>query len=171
MWTFYFTHVVSSFFLLFFLAYSQRSQIGCLPYFRTWRGLSANLECRSEACCTTLAGNAGLKNRQKFAICAPSQNICRAISSQLRHVSVTGKNLLNGNIFSISPHNMASVSPLTAEIGSGVWGTRANFNEFRVMASLLHRRRATEVNQTLHDVWPSSGLVHIYIFVRGALAP
>jgi len=56
--------------------------------------------------------------------------------------------------------------PLTAEIGSGVWGTPANFNEFRVLPSLLlHRRRATEVNHTLHDLWPSPGLVHyIYIF-------
>ena len=40
-------------------------------------------------------------------------------------------------------------------ICSGVWGTPVNFNEFRVLASLLHRRRAMEVNQTLHDVWPS----------------
>jgi len=32
----------------FFLAYSQPSHIGCLPYFHTWCGLSANLECRSD---------------------------------------------------------------------------------------------------------------------------
>jgi len=32
----------------FFLASSQPSQSGCLPYFHTWRGLSANSECRSE---------------------------------------------------------------------------------------------------------------------------
>jgi len=32
------------------------------------------LECRSEICCTRLAGNAGPKNRQKIAICAPSHN-------------------------------------------------------------------------------------------------
>ena len=36
-------------------------------------------------------------------------------------------------------------------------------------ASLLQRRRSTEANQTLHDVWPSTGLVdYIYIF-RGLL--
>jgi len=34
----------SSFFFLFFLAYSQPSQIECLPYFHIWCGLSANLE-------------------------------------------------------------------------------------------------------------------------------
>jgi len=38
------------FFLSFFyfLTYSQWSDIGCLPYFHTWCGLRANLECRSE---------------------------------------------------------------------------------------------------------------------------
>jgi len=52
--------VSSSFFLLsFFLAYSQLSHIGCLPYFRTCCGLSANLGCRSETCCTLLAENKG----------------------------------------------------------------------------------------------------------------
>jgi len=30
--------------------------------------------------------------------------------------------------------------------------------------SLLQRHRSTEVNKTLHDVWPSPGLAHIYIF-------
>jgi len=30
------------------------------------------------------------------------------------------------------PHNMVNFSPLMAEIGSGVWGTPANFNGFRV---------------------------------------
>jgi len=52
------------------------------------------------------------------------------------------------------------VGPLTAETGSGVWGTSANFNGFHVLASLLHRHHSMEVSQTLHDVWPSPGLVH-----------
>ena len=39
---------------------------------------------------------------------------------------------------------MVNVGPLTAEIGRGVWGTPANFNGFRVLALLLHRRRQTE---------------------------
>jgi len=46
------------------------------------------------------------------------------------------------------PHNMVNVRPLTAEIGSLVWSTPANFNRFRVLASLLHRRRSMEVNST-----------------------
>ena len=34
----------------FFFAYSQRSDIGYLPYVHTRCGLSANLECMSEIC-------------------------------------------------------------------------------------------------------------------------
>jgi len=61
---------------------------------------------------------------------------------------------------------MANFGPLKAEIGSGVWGTPANFNGFRVLVSLLQRHRSTVTNQTLHDVWPSPGLVHyIYTFM------
>jgi len=33
---------------------------------------------------------------------------------------------------------MVNFGPLTAEIGSGVWGIPANFNGFRVLAALLH---------------------------------
>jgi len=72
---------------------------------------------------------------------------------------------------STSPHSMVNVGPLTSEIGSGVWGTPANFNRFCILASLLHQRRSMEANQTLHDVWPSPGLLHyVYIWGVGALA-
>jgi len=71
-----------------------------------------------------------------------------------------GKNLLN-----TCPHNMANFGPLTAEIGLAVWGTPANFNRFIVFPSLLRGRRSPGANQTLHDVWPSPGLVpYVYIF-------
>ena len=49
--------------------------------------------------------------------------ICRAVSSQLRHVSSyrqSEKNLLNSNVSPTCPHNMANFGPLAAEIGSGV---------------------------------------------------
>ena len=58
----YFTPVVSMFFLLFFLANSQRSEIGCLPYFNTRCYIGADVECMSEMCCTQLAKNTGRKN-------------------------------------------------------------------------------------------------------------
>ena len=71
----FFFLLLSSFFLaFFFLAHSQPSQIGCLSYFYTWCGLSVNLGCRSEMCCTRLGENTGHKNRKKIAICAPLHN-------------------------------------------------------------------------------------------------
>jgi len=89
----------------------------------------------------------------------------RAISLQLRHLSTIGKKLLSSNISSTCPHNTVNFSLLAAEIVSLAWGTPANFNGFRVLASLLQRRRSTEANQTLHNVWPLPGLVdYIYIF-------
>jgi len=65
---------------------------------------------------------------------------------------------------------MANFGPLTAEICWRVWGTPANFSGLRVLASLLHRRRSPEANQTLHDVWPSRGLVR-YIYIFGDSCP
>ena len=64
--------------------------------------------------------------------------LCRAISSQLRHISTIGKNLLNSSISPTRPYNMVNFSPLVAEIGSLVWGTPVNFSGFRILAALLH---------------------------------
>jgi len=65
---------------------------------------------------------------------------------------------------------MVNFGPLVAEIVSLVWGTPANFNGFRVLASLPQRRRSTEGNQTLHDVWPSPARLH-YIYIFGGCCP
>jgi len=75
-----------SFFYLsvFFLAYSQPSQIGCLPYFHTWRGISANLGRRSETCCMRLTKNTGRKKSPKIRHLRIIGQHCRAISSQTR---------------------------------------------------------------------------------------
>jgi len=75
------------FFLSFFLAYSQWSEIGCLPYFHTRCGLSENLECMSEMCCKRLAENTGRKN---YAKNRHLHTIAQgAISSQRRHEACT----------------------------------------------------------------------------------
>jgi len=59
---------------------TQRPQIGCVPYFHTWCGPSANLECRSEMCCTVLAGNTGRKN---YAKKTPSAHHRRTLSGYI----------------------------------------------------------------------------------------
>jgi len=138
--TLYFHHVV------FLLPFFSSPHLRCLPYFHTWCGLSANLQCRSEMCCTQLAGNTG----------------CKKLSSAHHRTTLSGyifvieacidnrkKNLLNSNTSSTCPHNIANFGPLTAEICWGVWGTPANFNGFRVLAALLHGTVVVGVSQTL----------------------
>jgi len=44
--------------------------------------------------------------------------LCRAISSQLRHYQQSEKNMLRSNIFSICPHNKVNFGILAAEIVS-----------------------------------------------------
>ena len=98
--------------------------------------LYANLECRSEMCCARLAANTG---RKKIAKKSPSGHQPTTLSvSQLRHVSTIEKNLLSSNMSSTCPHNMVNFGPLAAEICWRVWGTRTNFNWFRVLAALLN---------------------------------
>jgi len=128
-------------------------------------GLSANLECTSEMCCTRIAENTGCKT-------SPSVHHHTTLSGYIfatkACVNNRKKNLSNSNISSTCPHNMVNFGPLMPEIGCRVCGTPANFNGFRILASLLHRRRSTEVNQTLHDVGRLLGWYTIYIYFRGS---
>ena len=75
--------------------------------------------------------------------------LCRAIPSELRHVSTIGKNFLNSNTSSTCPDNMVNFGLLTAEICWWVWGTVANFNSFCILAVLLHGTLVLGVSQTL----------------------
>ena len=88
--------------------------------------------------CTRLAGNTGSKNDAKNRHLGTIAQLCRAESSQLRHVSTMGKNLLSSSMSSTCPYNMANFGPLAAEIVSLVWGTQGNFSGFRILAALLH---------------------------------
>ena len=87
--------------------------------------------------CTRLAAKQDAKNRHLGTIAQR----CRAVSSQLRHVSTIGKKLVKQQYLlyiTTCPDNMVNFGPLTAEIGSGVWGTPTNFNGFCVLVALLH---------------------------------
>ena len=74
--------------------------------------------------------------------------LCRAVSSQLKHVSTIGKKLLSSNISPKCPYNMVNFGLLAAEIVSLVWDTPGNFNGFRVLAALLHGTLVVGVSQT-----------------------
>jgi len=87
-----------------------------MAYFHTWCGLSANLECRSEMCCKRLAENTGRKKVAKNRLLGTIAQLCRAISSQLRHASTIEKNLLSNSMS--CPHSRMNFGPLTAEVGA-----------------------------------------------------
>jgi len=79
------------------------------------------------------------KNRHLHTI----TQICRAICSQLRHVSTIGKKLLNSNTSSTCPDNMVNFGLLAAEIGLPVWGTPANFNCISHLGSVTARHSSS----------------------------
>ena len=86
------------FFLLLFLSFFPHLISAAAdwmsPYFYTWCGPSANLECRSEMYCTQLAGNAGPKKSSEIRYLSTITQLCPAISSQLRHMSTIRKELV-----------------------------------------------------------------------------
>jgi len=124
----------------------------------------------SEMCCTRLAENT---RRKKFAIWASSHNF---VGLHLRNATkgciVNPGKTCYINISSACAHNMANFGPLTAEIVSGVWGNPANFNRFRILPSLLQRRRSPEANQTARCLAVSStGTLYMYIYIFGGFCP
>jgi len=116
--------------------------------------------------CTRLAGNAG---RKKIAKKSPSGHHRTTLSGYVFATKACIDNrkkiFITSNTSSTCPHNTVNFGLLAAEIVSLVWSTPANFNAFRILASLLmQRRRLTEANQTLHNVWPLPLVDYIYIF-------
>jgi len=77
-----------------------------------------NLRRRSETSCWRHAEYTGRKTRQKNRNLGTIAQLCRAISSQLRHASTIGKEMLSSNISSICPHNIVNFGRLAAEIVS-----------------------------------------------------
>ena len=121
-------------------------------------GLSANLECMCEMCCTWLAENTGCKNYAKIAICTPSHNLSGCIFA-IKACIDNRRNVKQQYLLHTSSQYGACL-PTNGWDRLVSFGHPANFNGFRVLASLLHQRRSTEVNHALHDVCPSPGLVH-----------
>ena len=116
----------------------------------------------SEMCCTQLAENAGRKKISKNSRSGHHRTtLLGCVFTTKACIDNRKKNLLNSN--------MVNFGPLTAEIGLGVCSTPTDFNGFRVLLSLQRRRRSPEANQSLHDVWPSAGLVHCLYFFGGLL--
>ena len=112
-----------------------------------------------------LAENTGRKNRQK----SPSGHHRTILSGYIFATKATmdnRKKTVKQQYLLYMASQYGELGLLTAEIRWRVWGTPANLNQFRVLASLLHRRRSTEVNETLQNVWPSPGPVNYIHFWR-----
>ena len=122
-------------------------------------------------CCTRFAGNTGRKNRQKFAIWAPSHNF---VGLYLRNYSIYGQSeKIDRQQYLL--HMFPQYGELCPISG---WDRLArlrqaptNFNGFRVLASLLQRRRSTEVNHKLCTMFGRllAGTVHMHFW--GILPP
>jgi len=140
------------FFLSFFLAYSQQSQIAYLPYFHTWCGLSANLECRSEMCCTRLAENTGRKNHAKSRHLLTITQLYRAISSQLKHISTIRKKLIDQQYLL---HKVSQYGEHRPTNGWDRCGSLGHSSKFQRVSSWLHY--CTDVTQ-----WKSTKLCTMF---------
>ena len=66
-----------------------------LLVFHTWCGLSANLECMSETCCTGLDGNTGPKKSLQSRYLGTIEQLCRAIFATKAHIDNRKKNKLS----------------------------------------------------------------------------
>jgi len=106
-------------------------------------------------CCTRSSLDIG--RTQKIA--GTIAQLCRAISSQLRHVSTIEKTCQTA-MSTTCPHNMVNFGSLATEICWRVWGTTANFNGFRVLAALLHAILVVSVSQTLRR-WTEGACTYI----------
>jgi len=92
-------------------------------------------------CCTWLAENTERKKMPKNCHLRTITTLCGCIFATKACIDNQKKNLVKQQYLLRMSYNILNFGPLTAEIGSGVWGTPANFNWLRVLASLLHRRR------------------------------
>jgi len=117
--------------------------------FHTWCGLSANLRCRSETCCTLLAGNAGRKKVAKNCHLGTIAQLCRAISSQLRHVSTIGKKLVRQRyVLHMSPQ-YGELRPTNGWDPSGSLRHPCKFQRISRLGSVTARHLVAGVSQTL----------------------
>ena len=129
----YFHAVVSIFSSSFFSLPNLSDRRLDVYHTSTWCGPSANLECRSEMCCTRLAENTGCKK-------SPSAHCRTTLSGYIFATKAridNWKKLVKQQYLLHMPHNMMNFGTLAAEIVSLVWGTLPNFYIFVVLVGLI----------------------------------
>ena len=144
-----------SIYLIFFLAYSQPSQIGCLPCFHTWCGLSANLGCRSETYCTRLAGK---YKTQKIARNSPSGHHRTTLSGYIFATKACIDNRKELVKQQYLPHMSLQYGELRSTSGWDRFvslGHPSKFQRLSRLAALLHGTPEVGISQTLR-CWTDS---------------
>ena len=148
MLTLYFFPVVS-FFYLFSSPNLSGWRLDVYRTSHTWRGLSANLECRSEMCCTRLAENTGRKNYAKNKHNRTIAQLCRATSSQLRHVSTIGRKFVKQQYLLHMSIQYGERRPISGSDRSGSLGHPCKFQRVSRLGSVTARHLVVSVSQTL----------------------
>jgi len=92
----------------------------------------------SETCCKQLAGNTGRKNDTKNRHLGTIAQLCRAVSSQVKHVPTIGKKLVKQQYVVHMSSQYGEFRPTSGCNWLTSLGTPANFNWSRVFAALLH---------------------------------
>jgi len=137
-------------------------------------GLSANLRCRCETCCTALAANTGRKKASKNRHLGTIAQVCWAMSLQLRHVSTIGKKLIKQQYL---PHTFPQYGKLRPTSGwdrSGSLGHPCKFQRVSRLGSVTARQSsigrqrnfaASNRRRHLYSAgWPSRwALAHILV--------
>jgi len=148
----------------FFLPYSQSLQVGCLPCFYTWRGLSANLWCRFETCRTRLAEKDRTQKSPKIRHLCTIAEICWAISSQRRHISTIGKKIVKQQYL---PHMSSQYGELQPTSGWDRFGCLGHPSKFQRVSRLGFVTASTSLNgsqpnvaQCLAVCWAGTLYIH-----------
>jgi len=120
-------------------------------------------------CCTPLAGNTECKKLPKIRHLCTIAQFCWVYLHNWGMYRQSVKNVKQQYLL----HTFSQYGKLRP-ISGWDWftslGHPSDSNGFWLLASLVHRRHSTEVNHTLHNVWPLPGLVH-YIHIFGGSSP
>ena len=119
-------------------------------------------------CCMRLAANAGPKKVAKNRHLGTIGQLCRAISSQIRHVSTIGKKLVKQQYL---PHMSSQYGERRPTNGWDRFVSlgHPNFNGSRVLAALLHSQTAAlNIGRHLYSAGRPSrwALAHILVCVN-----
>ena len=137
------------FFVLWFLLLSSSFFPRLFSAVADWCGLSANLGCRSETCCTHLAENTGRKKSPNIRHLRAHRTILWGCIFATKARIDDREKLVKQQYLPHMSHNMVNFGPLAAEIASLVWGTPANIQRVLRLGRVTARHLVVGVSQTL----------------------